>query len=145
MKDVTWSFDDQKTRFRDEIWRQVFDKQLESTPFTIQSAQPLFSLPLGEGSVETVKWMTREAVWERYRTLSHIALLEGEELAVSSRIVPPAQSGVLTVYKKVKQEILVAMDGDDVEENEKGEVALHGHTVWYWTTAIPGAPLKNGG
>ncbi|KAA6415365.1 MAG: S-adenosyl-L-methionine-dependent methyltransferase [Lasallia pustulata] len=111
MKDVTWSFDDQKTRFRDEIWRQVFDKQLESTPFTIQSAQPLFSLPLGEGSAETLKWMTRDAVWERYRTLSHIAVLEGEELA------------------KVKQQIFEAMDGDDVEENEKGEVALHGHTV----------------
>lgn len=45
----------------------------------------------------------------------------------------------------MRKQIFEAMDGEDVEENEKGEVALHGHTVWYWTTAIPGAPLKNGG
>ena len=37
------------------------------------------------------------------------------------------------------------MAGDDVEKNEKGEIALHGRTVAHWTTAIPGAPLKSGG
>lgn len=100
MKDVTWSFDDQNPRFRHEVWRRVFDEQLESTPFTIQAADPLFSLPLGEGSAETLKWMTREAIWERYHTLSHIAVLEGEELAVSSRFVPPALSVVLIVYTR---------------------------------------------
>ena len=98
MKDVTWSFDDQHPRFRNEIWRQVFDKQLESTPFTIQAADPLFSLPLGEGSAETLRWMTREAVWERYHTLSHIAVLEGDELVVSSTIGPPALNGVLNLH-----------------------------------------------
>lgn len=103
MNDVTWSLDDQNTRFRNDIWRQVFDKQLESTPFTIQAANPLFSLPLGESSAETIRWMTREAVWERYHTLSHIAVLEGEELAVSSRIVPSALSGVLTLYKECEE------------------------------------------
>lgn len=45
----------------------------------------------------------------------------------------------------MRKQIFEAMDGEDVEENEKGEVALHGHTVWYWTTAIPGVPLRNGG
>ena len=45
----------------------------------------------------------------------------------------------------MKKQIFEAMDGDDVEENENGEVALHGHTVWYWTTAIPGTQLNNWG
>jgi hypothetical protein len=30
-----------------------------------------------------------------------------------------------------------AINGDDVEENEKGEVAMHGTTYSYWTTKIP--------
>lgn len=29
------------------------------------------------------------------------------------------------------------MSAPDVEENEKGEVALHGATFAYWTTKIP--------
>lgn len=37
------------------------------------------------------------------------------------------------------------MNGPDVEMSEKGEVALHGQTVFNWTTAIPGAPLSEGG
>lgn len=100
MKEVTWSFDDRNPRFRHEIWRRVFDEQLESTPLTIQAADPLFSLPLGEGSAETLRWMTREAIWERYHTLSHIAVLEGEELAVSSRTVAPGANAVLILYPR---------------------------------------------
>ena len=38
-----------------------------------------------------------------------------------------------------------AMTGADIETNEKGEVAVHGQTVYCWTTAIPGTPLKEGG
>lgn len=30
-----------------------------------------------------------------------------------------------------------AINGPDVEENEKGEVAFHGITYGYWTTKIP--------
>lgn len=100
MKDVTWSFDDQNSRFRHEIWRRVFDEQLESTPFTIQAVDPLFSLPLGEGSSETLRWMTREAIWERYHTLSHIAVLEGEELAVGPKSSPAASNVVLILYPR---------------------------------------------
>lgn len=37
------------------------------------------------------------------------------------------------------------MSGPEVEKNEKGEVALHGHTVFCWTSAVPGAPMKEGG
>ena len=38
-----------------------------------------------------------------------------------------------------------ALDSDDVQRNDKGEIALHGKTCAYWTTAIPGAPLRQGG
>ena len=146
MRDVTWSFEDQNTRFRHETWRQVFDNQLESTPLTIQRADPLFSLPLGEGSADTLRWMTREAIWDSYHTISFVAVLQGEELAVSHCDRSAcAERGTDAARKNVKKQIFEAMNGDDVEQNEKGEVALHGHTVWYWTTAVPGAPLKNGG
>ena len=83
IKNITWSFDDDHPRFRHEQWRQVFEKQLQSTPFSIQSADPLFSLPLGEDSVEFTYFLSPEAVWERYQSLSQIAVLEGEDLEVS--------------------------------------------------------------
>ena len=48
LKGITWASGDDHPRFRHEKWRQVFEKQLlESTPLTIQAADPLFSLPLG--------------------------------------------------------------------------------------------------
>lgn len=52
---------------------------------------------------------------------------------------------MLTWVKDVKNQVQEALEGDDVEHNSQGEVALHGHAVWAWTTSIPGAPLKEGG
>ena len=49
------------------------------------------------------------------------------------------------VRQKVKTKVFKAMSGADVEKNEKGEVALHGRTVFCWTSSVPGAPLKKGG
>ena len=77
-----WTFDDQQPRFRHEKWRAVFDEQLKTTPFTIQTANPLFSLPPGEHVERWTIWLSKEAVWERYRTISYIARLEGQELEV---------------------------------------------------------------
>lgn len=82
MKNILWSYDDQHPRFRHEEWRQVFDKQISSSPFTIQAADPLFSLPLGEHSIEFTYWLSPQAIWERFHSLSQIAVLEDEELAV---------------------------------------------------------------
>ncbi|KAL8737353.1 MAG: hypothetical protein Q9181_001770 [Wetmoreana brouardii] len=126
LKEIMWSYDDDHPRFRHEKWRQVFDKQLSSTPFTIQVADPLFSLPLGEDSVEFTCWMRPEAIWDRYRSLSQIAILEGEELAC------------------VKEKVFAAMGAPDAEKNRDGELPLHGRTVYAWTSSVPGAPLKNG-
>ncbi|KAL9606690.1 MAG: hypothetical protein Q9179_000130 [Wetmoreana sp. 5 TL-2023] len=127
LKEIMWSYDDDHPRFRHEKWRRVFDKQLSSTPFTIQAADPLFSLPLGEDSVEFTCWMRPEAIWNRYRSLSQIAVLEGEELA------------------SVKEKVFAAMGAPDAEKNRDGELPLHGRTVYAWTSSVPGAPLKNGG
>ena len=85
MKDITWSFDDSQPRFRHERWREVFEEQLSSTPFSIQSADPLFSLPLGENSEQFTYWLSPEAVWERYHSLSQISVLQGDLLAVSKQ------------------------------------------------------------
>lgn len=84
MKEITWRLGDDHPRFRHEQWKQVFEKQLSTTPFTIQSADPLFSLPLGEESVGFIYWMSRDVVWERYSTLSQIAVLEPAEKEVST-------------------------------------------------------------
>lgn len=82
IRDITWSFDDDFSRFRHEKWRKCFDDQLASSPLSLVSADPLFSLPLGEGNVKFESWLSRDDVWERYRTLSQIAVLEGEKLEV---------------------------------------------------------------
>ena len=82
VKDIMWSFDDSQPRFRHEKWREVFDNQLSSTPFSIQSADPLFSLPLGEQTEKFTYWLTPEAVWNRFQSLSQISVLEGEQLEV---------------------------------------------------------------
>lgn len=127
VRDLTWTFDDNKPRFRHEQWRQVFDDQLKTNPPSINAADPLFSMPLGEGSVPFEILLSKEDVWKRYRTLSHIAVLEGEEL------------------RQTKKAFDEALDAADVQTDEQGRVAVHGHTVFVWTTRIPGTPLRNGG
>ena len=66
LKEITWSFGNDDVRFRHEQWRRVFEKQLESTPLSIQGADPLFSLPLGEESVAFTQWLTPDDIWHRY-------------------------------------------------------------------------------
>ncbi|KAK3167943.1 hypothetical protein OEA41_004389 [Lepraria neglecta] len=127
LKEITWASGDDHPRFRHEKWRQVFEKQLESTPLTIQAADPLFSLPLGEESVKFTHWLSREAILDRYHSQSQFAVLEGEQLL------------------DIKSQSDEAMAGAYVDKNERGELPLHGQTHFAWTTAIPGAPLKEGG
>ncbi|GAB7349518.1 hypothetical protein MBLNU459_g0223t2 [Dothideomycetes sp. NU459] len=120
LHDIIWSLDDNAPRFRHEKWRQVFDEQLESNPLSIAtSAEPLFSLPLGEHIERWEIWLTKEAVWDRFNTLSHVAMLEGEE------------------KQRIHKIFTDAINGKDVETNDKGEVAVHGMTISAWTTKIP--------
>lgn len=91
-------------------------------------------------------WLSGEAVWERYHTLSQFAVLEGQELAVSPmRLLSNSRDIWLTTVKDMKKKVFEATAGPDVETNENGDIAVHGQTFSAWTTAVPGAPLKNGG
>jgi len=79
---------------------------------------PQFSLPLGEETVKWTVWLTEEAIWERYLTLSQIAVLKGLD------------------RETVVRAVFEAMKGDDVERNENGEVGLQGVTYSAWTSRL---------
>lgn len=85
MQKHTFSFDDSQPRFRHEQWRKVFENQVSRSLLNVIVAadDPLFSMPLGENDEEWTVWLSRERVWERYRTLGQVAVLEGEALEVS--------------------------------------------------------------
>jgi hypothetical protein len=124
IRDLTWTFDDQKSRFRHEKWRAVFEEQSKSDPLNLHFAEPMFSLPLGDDSVPFETWLSREDAWSRYRTLSQIAALVGEEL------------------DRVQKEFFKAID---TAEEKDGKVAVHGRTFFAWTSRIPGEPLRSSG
>ena len=141
LRDITWSFDDDEPRFRHDVWRDVFDEGLKSTPLTIQRANPLFSLPLSEEIFRWTAWLAKDALWERYHTLSQIAVLEGEDLKVGGERRPEKDSELLISTQAVNAKVYSAMERDDVERTKTGKVKIHGRTALYWTNAIPGAPL----
>ena len=122
LNDINFSLDDGHNRFRSGLqWREVFEKQVadeEGASSDGQPQLPLFSYPLGDAKIPWTVWLSEEALWSRYNTLSHIARLDGE-----------AKEKVLRVFKD-------AMKGDDVERNEGGEVAVHGNTYLAWTTRM---------
>ena len=126
VRDLTWTFDDSKNRYRHEQWRQIFDDQLKSNPLSINAADPLFSTPLGESSVPFEIRLSKEDIWKRYRTISHISVLKGEQLERTRKI------------------FFDALNEEDVED-EHGRVAVHGRTIFAWTTRIPSEPLRSGG
>lgn len=82
MREVTWSVEDEHPRFRHEKWREIFDNQLSTNPLSILTAQPLFSLPIGEDSVKWSIWLSRDDIWQRFHTLSQISNLKGQQLEV---------------------------------------------------------------
>ncbi|KAK3079869.1 hypothetical protein LTS18_003715 [Coniosporium uncinatum] len=117
---LTWTLKDDAPRNRHGKWREVFDSQLKATPLTITAlANPLFSLPLAEDEEEWTVWLEKEELWKRYRTLSHVAVLEGEGLENARKVFDEALSS------------------PDVERNNEGKIAVHGRTVMAWTSKIP--------
>lgn len=52
----------------------------------VGESNSLFSLPLGEDNVKWTVWLEKEELWKRLRTLSHVAVLEGEKLEVSKNL-----------------------------------------------------------
>ncbi|CAJ2501157.1 Uu.00g040100.m01.CDS01 [Anthostomella pinea] len=121
LNDFILSLDDGLPRFRHMKWKEVFEQQ--PNPFQVikdafTDHLPRFSLPLGEDSVKWTVWLTEDALWARFNTLSQIAVLKGDERGAAEKLFRDA------------------MHGDDVERNDKGEIALHGVTYFVWTDRI---------
>ncbi|KAI7574474.1 hypothetical protein KC343_g23079, partial [Hortaea werneckii] len=85
----------------------------------IVANEQYFALPLGEHHEPFVKWLPKEKVWERYNTISHISVLQGDE------------------RERTYKTFMDAINGPDVETNDNGEVAVHGNTYTIWATKIP--------
>ena len=83
LKDIVWASGSENPRLRHEQWKQVFEKQLESNPLSINTADPRFSLPLGEEFHRWTHWLSRDDIWNRYSTLSQFAALDDHALEVS--------------------------------------------------------------
>jgi hypothetical protein len=126
-RDLIWTFDDDNPRFRHEKWKAIFDEQAAGNPLTLHFSDPLFSLPIGEGSVAFENWLSKEDIWKRLRTLSQLVVLEGDGL------------------ERVSNEYLDAINAEDTVTDEDGRVAVHGRTFFAWSTKIPPEPLKSGG
>lgn len=124
LKGIISSLDDGHPRFRHMAWKQVFEKQQDTTPLqtlmdTFSHHMPMFSLPLGEDTHCTWEvWLNDEALWSRYATLSMIANLEEDR------------------KEMVRKEVFDALKEDGVERNAKGEVAVHGMTYFAWTSRV---------
>ncbi|KAK6088251.1 methyltransferase C25B8.09 [Seiridium cupressi] len=123
LNDFVWSLDDGFPRFRHLQWKDVFERQTPGNPLqvvkdTLFDHLPKFSLPLGEDSVKWTVWLSEDALWSRINTLSQVAVLQGQE-----------RENAVKLFKDV-------LDGDDVERNGKGEIAVHGVTYFAWTDRI---------
>ncbi|KAI8632536.1 S-adenosyl-L-methionine-dependent methyltransferase [Xylariaceae sp. FL1651] len=123
LNEFVWKFDDGLPRFRHQKWQKVLEQQPPANPIqvirdTFTDHLPRFSLPLGENTIKWTHWLSEEALWARFNTLSQIAILKGEQREVAVK-----------VFKD-------ALQGDDVERNEKGEIATHGVTYSAWTDRI---------
>jgi hypothetical protein len=104
-------------------WKEVFEEQQDSSPLQtlkdiVHHDLPLFSLPLGEETIQWSTWLNDDAIWARYTTYSQIANLRGEE------------------RESVKRRVYEALRGAEVERNEKGEVEVHSRTYVGWTSRI---------
>ncbi|KAI1775633.1 S-adenosyl-L-methionine-dependent methyltransferase [Hypoxylon cercidicola] len=123
LNDFICSLDDGLPRFRHQKWKEVFDQQLPTNPVqaikdTFTNSLPRFSLPLGEGNTKWTVWLSEEALASRLNTLSQIAVLKGDE-----------REAFVKLFKEIVQ-------GDNVERNEKGEIAVHGQTFFFWTDRL---------
>ena len=120
LHELIWSFDDDLPRYRHYQWRQVFDAQVEKGPMSLLTAgDQLFTLPLGERHEQFETRLSKDQVWERFNTLSHIAKQEGEE------------------RKRTYKTFTDAIDSPDVEVDDSERVAVHGTTKAVWTAKIP--------
>ncbi len=123
MKDIIASLEDGHPRFRHMKWKEVFENQQDTTPLqtvkdTLTQNFPKFSLPIGEEDVMWTVYLSDDAIWSRYSTLSQIANLNDEE------------------REKIRKEVLSVLNKEGLERNSNGEVAVHGRTHLAWTSRV---------
>lgn len=129
MRDVMWSeeLEDDQPRYRNLQWKKVFDEQGTGNPLLLHLSNPLFGLPVGEDSVEFTRWLSKNDVWSTFQTYSQVANLKEDQLA------------------KVKDTFDKAINSSETEVNAESKVAVHGKTVFAWTSSIPDDTLRSGG
>ena len=74
IKDIVWEQDDNQPRFRHFVWQNVFQEA---------NMDALFRTPLQEQLIPFTVYLSPDALWKRLRTISQIAVMEGELLDVS--------------------------------------------------------------
>lgn len=129
MREVMWSgeLEDDQPRFRNMQWKKVFDEQGSSNPLLLHFSNPIFGLPIGEDSVEFTRWLSKDDIWSTFQTYSQVANLQPDQLA------------------KVKETFDSVINSSETEVNSEGKVAVHGKTVFVWTSSIPDDTLRSGG
>ena len=123
LKEIVAGLEDGHPRFRHLKWREVFERQQDTTPLqalkdTFTQNLPRFSLPIGEEDVKWTVYLKDEDVWSRYSTLSQIANQTGSR------------------KEEIRKMVLEALKDDSTERNERKEVAVHGVTHLVWTSRI---------
>lgn len=125
LRDLNWAVaeetGDKEPRFRHMEWKKIFDDQVKKTPLSllVASDDQLFSLPIAEHTEPFEVTLTADRAWERFATLGHIAVLEGDLL------------------EKTKKTFMDITNAPDVEKDAEGNVTLHGAAHAFWTTKIP--------
>lgn len=124
LKDIVAELEDGHPRFRHMKWKEVFEKQQDTSPLQtlkdiVTHTLPQFSLPIGEESVEWKVFLSDEAVWDRYTTLSQISNLQGSDK-----------------FEEVRKRVFDSLKEADVERNAAGEIAVHGRTYMAWTSRV---------
>ena len=97
-------------QFRHERWRDVFRES--------EAVKGLFSVPIGEDHVSWTVWVTEETLRARVGTISIVTMLKGED------------------RKRWDETFTEILQGEDVERNASGEIAVHGKTHFAWTRAV---------
>jgi len=110
MNDASLALVDDTPQFKDETWRTVFEEQPDRNL--------KFRRPLESEGVKFTGWMTADAMWARLKTHGQIAVLKGAELDGAKQVLDDA------------------LAGDDVEVNEKGEIAVHAQCFYAWTERL---------
>lgn len=115
--------DDGHPRFRHLAWRQVFEDQQYTTPYqslkgTFTDNLPSFSLPIGEDKVEWSVWLSDEAIWSRYSTLSQITNSPSEK------------------KDEIRKRVFEVLKDKTTVRNKDGEVEVRGATYLAWTTRL---------